>query len=87
MRILMDCSDNKTTTNLFTIGYMRFIKGLYIKVLYNINCTNIFKPFNSYRHLNHQNEYPFAIPEIEVLPLKSLYKSSQSASAKEIDST
>ena len=86
IRISRDRSDNNTATSLFQIGYTQFIKGLYIRVLHNVDCTNRFKPCNSYRHLNHPKECSFAIPKIELLPLFSLYKSTQPASAKEIDS-
>ena len=81
------CSDSKTTTNLFFVGYARFIKKLYIRVLHNVSCINVFKPSDSYRHLSHPKECSFAIPKMELLPLFSLYKSTQSALAKEIDCT
>ena len=84
--ISMNCSDNKTAKELFQIGCTRFIKELYIRVLHNVDCTNVFKPFDSYRHLSLLYECSFAIPKMEVLPLKSLYKSIKSVSAKEIDS-
>ena len=87
IRISRDCSDNKTAKGLFQIGCTRFIKELYIRVLHNIACTKLFKPSESYRHLSHPKECSFAILITELLTLFSLYKSRESASAKEIDST
>ena len=86
IRISRDCSDNKTATNLFQIGYARFIKELYIRVLHNVACINVFKSAISHRHLSYLKECSFAIPKIELLPIYPLYKSIKSALAKETDS-